>query len=177
MDIPDCIYRYRKNGDGPLINTGKDLFSQENEIDPLLVYNMTMILEGQLLFDAYHDHLMGVPNEKVKFVTPLAVGNHIDHRSTRSAVENFKGQNLLYYADFPYAAKDPDQIKKLLPQDVTAIEYQISVEGLTAWQNAIACYSSQISSFWSSLDEMKAAVADYASQPLACTLWVKTNPN
>jgi LmbE family N-acetylglucosaminyl deacetylase len=106
-------------------------------------------------------------------IVPLAVGRHIDHRNTRLAAE-YLGLPLHYYADFPYAAMDPAQVNTSVPEDATPIPFDISDQALEAWQDAIACYSSQISSFWSSLEEMRSAVAEYASQPLARTLWKKS---
>lgn len=43
--------------------------------------------------------------------------------------------------------------------------------GIDAWVKAIALYPSQISSFWSSLDDMHKKVRHYASLPIGHTLW------
>lgn len=172
LDYPDCIYRYDRQTGEPLIKKTEDLFPSNYQIDIPLVYNMIRSLEMQMLAPLLENQQERIVEEPLQFCVPLAVGRHIDHRNTRIAAEHL-GRTLFYYADFPYAAKDPDKIMTMVPKGAEAISINLSEKAIAAWQDAIACYTSQISSFWSSLDEMRVAVAEYASQPLTCILWKK----
>jgi len=49
--------------------------------------------------------------------------------------------------------------------------FDISPEGLSAWQEAIAAHASQISTFWSSLGAMYQAVAEYLLVNSGIRLW------
>lgn len=159
LDFADCIYRNDPKTGAPIIQVADDLFSPDYKPETHLLDRMVKELQARQLNDAH-------------LVVPLGVGRHIDHQITRLAAEKL-GRMLHYYSDFPYAAQDPDQIKTLVPKSAEAVHFEISPGGLSAWQDAIACYESQISSFWTSIDEMKKAVAEYASQPLTCILWKK----
>lgn len=170
LDFPDCIYRFNRETDDPLIQKDEDLFSKNYQADRLYIYNITRTLEAMLTRRDILDYQSGLPIKKHQFIVPLGVGGHIDHRDTRLAVFQL-GLPLYYYAEYPYAEKDPDQVNALLPFKSKAHRFKISDDGLAAWQAAVSCYGSQISSFWSSVDEMRSALANYASLPIARTLW------
>lgn len=170
LDFPDCIYRFNRETGEPLISKDQDLFPDNYQPDRLYIYNMTRSLDGILICRDNQSFQKGLPSKKYQFIVPLGVGGHVDHRNTRLAAMQL-GLPLYYYAEYPYAAKDPDQVNALLPFRSKAYRFEISDDGLAAWQDAVGCYGSQISSFWSSLDEMKSALANYASLPIARTLW------
>jgi len=160
----DCIYRRDELTNEPLIHMDDDLFlplvgREKNQID-----RMTLVTQSLLAHQ--------LPGE-TKIYSPLAIGGHIDHQITRAVAERL-GMPLHYYADFPYSAKNPTAIETSLPGGVEAVREEISARGLAAWQEAIACYQSQISSFWHSSDEMKQAVENYATYPVARTRWRKS---
>lgn len=159
LGFRDCIYRDHPLQQGPLIQTAADLFLPDPPIEEPLIAQVAETIRSYASSDSV-------------LVAPLGVGHHIDHHNTRLAAESL-GRPLLYYADFPYAAKDPQQISDSLPDGATEITHPISQEGRQAWQNAIAAYTSQLSSFWSSIDQMKLAVELYAQQPFALSLWQK----
>jgi LmbE family N-acetylglucosaminyl deacetylase len=103
--------------------------------------------------------------DNATLVSPLALGRHVDHRLVRASAElaaKSKGIELLYYPDYPYVLKgggapvdDEEIVERVFP---------VTPAGLAAWQEAIAAYTSQISSFWGSLDEMYAAIHEYCER-------------
>jgi LmbE family N-acetylglucosaminyl deacetylase len=155
FDIPDCIYRV-----SPI--TGDFLYESENDLWSSIhpdEYDLLVELEKQL-------------EEKfpinANIVCPLGIGDHVDHKLTVEAVtgafrEISKGKNLkiYYYKDFPYVMekKGKPDLGSLKSRLIT-----ISPGGITAWQEAIAAYRSQISTFWNSLEEMETDIQNYYYQ-------------
>ncbi|MBA4383696.1 MAG: hypothetical protein C0410_03080 [Anaerolinea sp.] len=157
---PDCIYRRYPQTNEPIIKKDADLFSEDYVIEKDLLANLANDLKSHLPLGA-------------EIISPLGMGGHVDHRITRLAAESL-GRPLWYYADYPYAAKDPSSVNAFLPENAEPEVLEVTDQGVEAWLKAIACYRSQISSFWASEDEMNKAVRQYASLPIARTLWHKT---
>jgi len=157
LNYPDCIYRRDQLTDEPVIKSVDDLFSGSYKVELDLLQAISADLKNFL-------------DQKSHLVVPLGVGRHIDHRVTRLSAEKL-GIPLTYYPDFPYAAIDPDQITTYLPGPSRPLMHRISVDGLTAWQNGIATYRSQMSSFWDSIVAMRAALQEYSNNPVSSTLW------
>jgi LmbE family N-acetylglucosaminyl deacetylase len=106
-------------------------------------------------------------------VSPMALGGHIDHRLVRAAAESLNIP-LWFYADYPYAVDDPlnhGDLRGDLSAYHPALVQGLSPQALTAWQSAIAAYTSQISTFWGSLDQMRARIAAYHLEGGGCMLW------
>lgn len=158
---PDCIYRRDPATYEPIIKKNVDLFSEDYVIEQDLLANLAKNLKTNLPTSA-------------EIISPLGMGGHVDHRITRMAAE-ILGKPLWYYADYPYAAKDPAQVQAFLPEQAQPEVFEITDQGVEAWLKAIACYPSQISSFWKSEKEMNEAVRLYASEPIGRTLWHTTN--
>ncbi|HVN54414.1 MAG TPA: PIG-L family deacetylase [Anaerolineaceae bacterium] len=148
FSIPDCIYRVRPETGEPVIRGEDDLFDLDNPPEPGLVEELAALLAEQLPRDA-------------ALVSPLALGNHVDHRLVRKAAERARpgGQELFYYFDYPYIFKEG--VRPEAAGGLTPVEGEISRAGLAAWQAAIAAHASQISSFWAGLDEMRAVLEGY----------------
>ena len=157
LAFPDCIYRMHPYEHRPLIQKAEDLFSFTAPPEKQLI---------ETIADAFRAH----GTSDCMLVSPLGVGGHIDHLNTRLAAESLE-RPLWYYADFPYAAKDPQQLIDTLPAGAKEMPYAITNDDKLAWQEGIASYGSQLSSFWTSIDQMKLAVELYARQPYALTLW------
>lgn len=150
FDVPECIYRTRPDTGLPLIGSNEELFQPLPESEYPLAARIANLLSGRLDQDA-------------RLVSPLAIGGHIDHHLVRRAAESL-GRPLSYYGDFPYLAdyfKDPSHG---IDPAWHAVERPISKKGLAAWQKAAAAYRSQISTFWSSLKAMRAALREYHRQ-------------
>jgi LmbE family N-acetylglucosaminyl deacetylase len=158
---PDCIYRRNPATNEPIIKKDEDLFSADYVVETDLLANLANDLKSHLPSDA-------------EIISPLGMGGHVDHRLTRMAAEKL-GRPLWFYADYPYAAKDPSKVNAFLPQKAEPEVLEISDQGVEAWIKGIKCYPSQISSFWKSVNEMNEAVRQYASMPIGHTLWHTTS--
>lgn len=159
-NLPDCIYRPLPNGEW-LVNGQEDLWQPVHPQEAAVVERLAGWLAAQL---AHDDVLVG----------PLTLGNHVDHRLVRAGAERASAQvgcALLYYPDYPYAVKpDVDWSGKTEPNWRKECR-DISAQALTAWQEAVACYASQISTFWSGRAEMNAALAAYLQSGGGACLW------
>jgi len=94
---------------------------------------------------------------------PLAAGHHVDHQIARRAAQD-SGRLPVYYEDYPYAG-DPLAVQTALGEAHGKPELLLlSEEALQAKIAAIACYRSQLSTFWPSAAEMAAAVRAFAEQ-------------
>jgi LmbE family N-acetylglucosaminyl deacetylase len=87
----------------------------------------------------------------------------VDHRIVRRAGEA-SGQPLAYYEEFPYA-QDPQAVRAALGEGQwRAAPVPLSEKGLEAKIAAIACYRSQLSTWWADLTDMETAVRAFAER-------------
>lgn len=159
LSFYDCIYRQFPDG-SPVVTCDIELFllPESSELDEA---------RGILL-----SALQTIPGD-ARVVGPLSMGGHRDHRLVRKLLEE-QFPDLLYFADYPYIA--------LYDLDITqwtqamSVGYQIPVDetGLQAWQDAVAQYSSQISSFWVDENEMYQKLRQYWQTGHGSRLWKKT---
>lgn len=157
LPFPDCIYRSLPDGSGARITANEELFSFDPQKDLPVVQDITHYLAGNLPKDC-------------DLVVPLGVGKHIDHQIVRLAADALH-RPLLYYADYPYAGDHPDQVKEKTFGIMEPLYHSPDETGLRAWQEAVAAYQSQVSTFWPSLDEMKTALEDYSRSEPGSILW------
>lgn len=158
--LPDCIYRRLPGSDRPVIVQRDDLFAPFPEQENALVDDIAAWVQTGLPAGA-------------RLVAPLALGGHIDHRLVRAAAERL-GRDLWYYPDYPYVISDPlnhADLRDQLQNCRIALVEGISAAGVAAWQSAVAAYASQISTFWGSLDEMRARIAAYHQEGGGAILW------
>ena len=153
----DCIYRTRAGTTQPLIEKNAELFQP-------LPPSERPLIEG------IAQHLRRILPPACTLVLPLGIGNHVDHQLVRQAGEAL-GQACFYYADFPYIG-NTSEISSFLPPNSSARHFPLSKPALTAWQYAVEAYTSQLSTFWTSLSAMHEAIAAYARSPLGNCLWV-----
>jgi len=71
---------------------------------------------------------------------------------------------IWFYPEFPYTREFSVAIPDLVPNNFLSRSVPISDQGLTAWQESVGAYASQISTFWDSLDEMKKEVAHHSER-------------
>ncbi len=152
--IPDCIYRRDGEGNWFYPQAG-DVFGELDPREIALVESLAQALERQL-------------PPQARLVVPLALGGHVDHRLTRAAAERLKAPRW-YYADYPYILWQTD----FSPDPLVPQVFPLSQEAVQAWEEAVAAHRSQISTFWDSLDEMRAAVRTYSAQLGGATLYRK----
>ncbi len=146
----DCIYRMAPDGSFPYADESA-LWGEIHASDADLTTELTRLLASLTLPSG------------TRLYCPLAIGRHVDHRIVRQATEA-SGHRLTYYEDFPYA-RDPQALQAVLGDDRCEPEVTIlSTEALEAKAAAIACYRSQISTFWSTPDDIEATVREFAEQ-------------
>jgi len=163
FDIPDCIYRrIEPSATDPdstnfLYPNEETIFGPIHPADHPLIHALSRDLKT--LFPP-----------KCEVVSPLTIGNHVDHVVVRAALED-TDHRLWYYADYPYVL---EHIHDLEMWEMSGLErnlFQISPQGLTAWQASIAAHQSQISTFWSSQSAMETAIKTYSRQLDGIVLW------
>jgi hypothetical protein len=100
----------------------------------------------------------------------MAIGHHRDHVLTRRAAERL-GLPLWYYVDLPYFERAKPDLKDCVPAGAETYSLEIGPDGLKAWQDAVACYRSQIIMLWGDEPEMHAAIDGYRANGQGSTLW------
>lgn len=161
--IPDCIYR---GSSEPLYASEESLFGSLHPAEQGLIDLLSAELSRSL-----SEKAAGVPQE-VEIVCPLALGKHVDHQLTRDAAERLD-RPLWYYADYPYVLKEQEELARLQQDGWEAVKFTISSAGLHAWEAAVSAHASQISTFWTGLDEMRAALRAYCRSRAGLELWRK----
>ncbi|MBK8139348.1 MAG: PIG-L family deacetylase [Chloroflexi bacterium] len=147
LDIADCIYR-TLDGE-PLYFTRSDVFDKVNPADPVI---------------AVPESLRALVREAGTIYAPLSIGKHVDHQIARGWAEelarDYPGKTILFYTDYPYA-----EVSGAWEEGLTRVPYigllaplSLNEADLRAKIDSIACYSSQISSFWLSLEDMEARI-------------------
>ncbi len=154
--LPDCIYRRLPDGSF-LVNGEEDLWQTVHPQEASVLADLRAWIEQELAAD---DCL----------VCPMSLGNHVDHRLVRAAAESL-GCSLYYYPDFPYVMQYPQALPAMLQPAWYKVCTPISDEGVTAWQNGIAAYRSQVSTFWNGLETMKKTILDYWQTGGGSCLW------
>jgi LmbE family N-acetylglucosaminyl deacetylase len=167
---PDCIYRL---GSAGTAFAGLPLYDSEESLW-MPVHPAETHLVDQISAEFIHS----LPSN-CQLVCPLALGGHVDHRLTRQAAEQ-TGNKLLYYADYPYALKNLDELAGLRQAGWREIHFPISQAGLGAWIAAVLAHRSQISTFWhedserriAEIDAMTTAITNYCQAMEGVKLWI-----
>lgn len=139
---------YRRNASGELLYQ-VDVFGTPHPEDSQLRTEISLWLASEIQ-----------PDDMV--ACPLALGEHVDHAHLRYALEMFH-TNIWYYADVPYLFKHSETLPGAT-SGMQAHHFEISSEGLSHWQSAIAAHKSQISSLFIDEQDMKAQIETYFLQ-------------
>jgi len=150
---PDCIYRRHPETGEFLYHAEEALFGPWHPTEAPLV-------------DDLATHLARLPlGVGGRVYAPLSVGGHVDHRLVRRAAEVWGAPNAewVYYEDYPYA----EQAQALSVVLANGQQWQPELTVLTkvalnAKSRAVACYRSQISTFFSSAAEIDARLFAFA---------------
>ncbi|NLG51484.1 MAG: PIG-L family deacetylase [Chloroflexi bacterium] len=152
MPFLDCVYRQNADTGEVYYPTVEHIFGdvhpEESELHRELLAALVERVGGLSAATLY---------------APLTVGHHVDHILVqRMAFALAKqGCRVRFYEDFPYAG-DTKAIRAAMDtlpdvcwrHEITYFDEQaLAVKG-----QGVACYTSQISTFWANLDEMHAAL-------------------
>jgi LmbE family N-acetylglucosaminyl deacetylase len=163
FDLPDCIYRPGGKSGVHYYDSEQALWGDIHPDETPLVEKLAEII-GQEISPA------------AQVICPLTLGRHVDHRLTRAVAEHL-GRRLWYYLDYPYVLKETTALDELQQTGWQSITFAISEGGLAAWQDAIAAYQSQISTFWPNLEAMCRAIQEYKEQMGGVRLEEFVTPN
>jgi LmbE family N-acetylglucosaminyl deacetylase len=151
FSIPDSIYRRSPVDGRHLYPSEKAIFGELHPEESVLVDKICQILAASLPPDGI-------------VICPLSIGGHVDHRLTRLAAEALN-RPLWYYPDYPYVVEALAGEAAGVPDSITTgweiRLFPFQEPSLSEWQDAIADYTSQISTFWGSVGEMRVAIRDY----------------
>jgi LmbE family N-acetylglucosaminyl deacetylase len=150
LGLLDCIYR---GDDAGFFYTSEEaIFGSVHPADESLVDALVRRLVALEPF---------APGATV--YSPLGLGSHIDHQLVRRAAERWRGRDLLYYEDCPYAYRmglDRMEIQRgesrLAPRPVWLTEGD-----MRAKIGAIALYRSQMGILFGGYAQMEACVWAY----------------
>jgi len=154
LNFLDCVYRHDARSGKPLYPTVERIFGDVHAAEQDYHQELARALR-RILSDA-----------AITYV-PLTAGHHVDHILTWRAVMSLADQThqIAFYEDYPYA-EQPETVQSAL---ASLGKYAWRREPVTldhadvmAKVESVACYRSQISTFWSSLDEMRSALERYA---------------
>jgi hypothetical protein len=147
---PDCIYRRTAEGHSAYPDE-EALWGPIDAADASLIRRL-------------RDRIGALSLESSgRLFVPLAVGGHVDHRIVRMAAERC-GVVLTYYEDFPYA-QDAKSVTNAMGGKAWHPEtVRLSDAALSAKIAAITRYSTQVSTFWESPEQMAQSVRAYAER-------------
>lgn len=152
----DCIYRQIPDGRFPYASEQalwEEIHPAENALVAELAGRTKVLPLSQ---DGTHTLVPAI-------YAPLAVGHHVDHQVVRRAAQA-SGQPLAFYEEFPYAEDRQAVLAALEEGRWQAEVVPLGERALEAKISAIACYRSQLSTFWADLAEMAAAVRAFAER-------------
>lgn len=155
--VPDAIYRKHPKTGEPMYTSREALFGGVDPGDEPLIRRLTVEIA------------QGLSGEFV-LVSPLTVGNHVDHQLVRMAAQGL-GQQIWYYPDYPYTKEYMDAISSLVPVGYKRAIFPVSNPGLEAWKDSVRQFRSQISTFWESDAELGEELEIHAEKFGGVTLY------
>lgn len=159
FDFLDCIYRRGPDGEW-LYPSG--VFVPPHPADADLPGQMAAALASRLQLDDV-------------VVCQLAIGSHVDHILVRRAVEGL-GCPVLYLADIPYFLKHPEELEGSA-RGMGAEVRPVSEAGVSAWQEGVAAYTSQLSTLFEPPDQLLGAVSAYGAGGIRLWKFEQTSLN
>jgi len=150
LPFPDCVYRLGKM-DWPLYFTRDSIFGDVARFESPLANEISRTLKR-----------LRVPRDATVYL-PLTAGHHVDHQIVRVAGEQWAGpRQVIYYEEYPYAEKPKEVTRAVGGDTLQAHLIELDEDALASKVQAIACYRSQISTFFKDEAEMEARVRAYA---------------
>lgn len=136
LAVPDCIYRSDPDTGAALYASESALFGDVSPAEAALTARLAQEFEV----------LLGQETEPNVYV-PLGIGRHVDHQLTRQAAERL-GRPLIYFEDYPYAARHLESAWIRLADGMASAISHFEIEDFAAYCQSVACYRSQVSTFW-----------------------------
>lgn len=160
LPFPDCVYRLGAMG-APLYPTREAIFGTIAPIEADLIERITCSLANLQLAELQTG--ISNPHSPITLYLPLTAGHHVDHQIVRAAGERWAGQRpITYYEDYPYA-ESPDEARAAMGAGTFREKLvELDAAALAAKVAAIACYRSQLSTFFADEGEMAVRVRKYA---------------
>lgn len=173
LRLPDLIYRRRADG-GWAAESDAQLFAGAAGVDEATVEALARRLRRRLGRMAARRSEGSHDGHRLRLWTPLGIGDHVDHHLCRRAAERLAadrspGLTLRYYEDYPYAGDAAARARALAAGPAggawRAVELAIGDADLAAKLDAVACFGSQISSFWTDEGAMRRAITAFGRAP------------
>jgi LmbE family N-acetylglucosaminyl deacetylase len=153
--LPDAPYRSDAQGH-PLYHDREALFGGFNPQDPALLRL---------------DEITQPCDPAAVHYFPLGVGNHVDHVMVRNALRDWGVSHpevaVFFYEEYPYSATGDEVVQAAranLDQPTEPVIHRLNEAAITAKIRAIACYPSQVGSFWADGSVMAEAIKRHATQ-------------
>lgn len=152
----DCVYRLNPRSGEAYYPTVQHIFADVHPGESGLAQELWATFTAQVP-EARHATLYA----------PLTAGHHVDHILVqRAALLGLReGWRVLFYEDYPYAGDEREVARARASQPDHCWSAQtvlVTEQALQAKMDAVACYVSQLSTFWSSMDDMRAALRTQA---------------
>ena len=157
FDVPDAIYRRDPKSQEILYESFEAILGGVHPGEEMLIQSLVLKIAENL-------------PPGCQLVVPLTLGNHVDHLFTRVLAE-WLDLPLTFYADYPYAEKYAKAIPALVPKGFKHTVHSVSENGLKVWQESVAAYESQISTFWPDTAAMRVAIKEYNDTVGGIRIW------
>ena len=108
-----------------------------------------------------------------QLVSPLSLGNHVDHRLVRAAAERASRRAGCTLVLPRLSLRCPDR-GCIIGKDGRGLENEcreVSREALKVWQDAVASYVSQLSTFFKDRADLDASLETYWQSGGGACLW------
>lgn len=157
MDVPDAPYR-RSRANEPFYTSDEKLFGQVAREERRI---LTPRISDEIRRIALAN---GGGRGRVRVFAPLSVGHHVDHQLAHWAARRLGPRfGVLYYEDYPYAAKEGAIMSRLVELNTTAQPRLTPISDLIGVKiAAISKYKTQLEVLFGSPEAMPAAVRRYA---------------
>lgn len=155
FSFQDCIYRSGKNGKW-LYASEEELYGEVSSEDERIKTSLSELLKMLLK-----------PDDMI--VSPMAMGNHVDHQIVHSISSNLL-KPTRFYPDIPYYLRNP--VKAIeTGMNLQKEVFSFSQPSIELWLNSISCYKSQINNLFGDSNQMVQMITSYFSSNLGICLW------
>lgn len=157
--LPDAIYRLHPESEAPLYTSDEDIFGPVHSSEDGLVQEIAQFFTS-------------LPSA-ARVVAPLAIGNHVDHQLVHAAAARVWQTALLYYEDYPYVQRHPQELARRTQPASEWRSYLIPLThaALNARLAATQAYTSQLSSLFNNDADLEASIRAQVARTGGERLW------